>query len=89
MPNDADRTSPKIKVTVPEVVIRDAASSAKRVLGPLAEIIGDMFSGKVRFLRFRAAVKTLEMAAKIAKENGVEPKQTPIKLSGRRVGSAT
>jgi hypothetical protein len=69
----------KINLKVPEDVTRDTVSFARRILGPLAEI-GDLFSDKVRFLRFRSAAKTLNRAAEIAKENGISPKAIPMKF---------
>lgn len=69
----------KVNLKVPEDVTRDTASFARRILGPLAEI-GDLFSDKVRLLRFRSATKTLNRAAEIAKENGISPKAIPMKF---------
>lgn len=79
MPSDTGRTGLHVKVTIPEDVTRDTVSFARRVLGPLAEI-GDLFSDKVRFLRYKSAVKTLNRAAEIAKESGIEPKEIPTKF---------
>jgi hypothetical protein len=56
-----------LNVTVPADVTRDTANFVKRILGPLAEI-GDLFSEKVRFLRWKSAAKTLNRAAEIVKE---------------------
>jgi hypothetical protein len=69
----------KINLKVPEDVTRDTLTFAKRILGPLAEI-GDLFSDKVRFLRFKSAAKTLNRAAEIAKENGFSPSTIPMKF---------
>jgi hypothetical protein len=69
----------KINLKVPEDVTRDTLTFAKRILGPLAEI-GDLFSDKVRFLRFKSAAKTLNRAAEIAKENGISPSTIPMKF---------
>jgi hypothetical protein len=69
----------KINMKIPEDVTRDTVSFARRILGPLAEI-GDLFSDKVRFLRFKSAAKTLNRAAEIAKENGITPKAIPMKF---------
>lgn len=41
-----------VNVTVPQDVTRDTVGFARRILGPLAEI-SDLFSEKVRFLRFK------------------------------------
>jgi len=69
----------KINLKVPEDVTRDTVRFARRILGPLAEI-GDLFSDKVRFLRFKSAAKTLNRAAQIAKEQGISPKAIPMKF---------
>jgi hypothetical protein len=69
----------KINLKVPEDVTRDTVSFARRILGPVAEL-GDLFSDKVRFLRFRSAAKTLNRAAEIAKEQGISPKAVPMKF---------
>jgi hypothetical protein len=79
MPSGTGLPGLKINLTVPEDVTRDTVSVARRILGSLAEI-GDLFSDKVRFLRFKSAVKTLNRAAAIAKEKGIEPKTIPIKF---------
>jgi hypothetical protein len=63
-----------VKIDIPEDVTRDTVNSVKRILGPLVAI-GDLFSEQVRFLRYRSAVKTLNRAAEIAKDNGVRPKE--------------
>jgi hypothetical protein len=69
----------KINLKVPEDVTRDTVTFARRILGPLAEV-GDLFSDKVRFLRFKSAAKTLNRAAEIAKEQGISPKAIPMKF---------
>jgi hypothetical protein len=69
----------KINLKVPKDVTRDTVTFARRILGPLAEI-GDLFSDKVRFLRFKSAAKTLNRAAEIAKEQGISPKAIPMKF---------
>jgi hypothetical protein len=69
----------KVNLKVPEDVTRDTVTFARRILGPLAEI-GDLFSDKVRYLRFRSAAKTLNRAAEIAKKNGISPKTIPMKF---------
>src|ERR1700730_715931 len=69
----------KINLKVPEDVTRDTVSFARRILGPVAEL-GDLFSDKVRFLRFRSAAKTLNRAAEIATEQGISPKAIPMKF---------
>jgi hypothetical protein len=68
-----------VKLNIPEDVTRDTVNFAKRILGPLAEI-GDLFSEQVRFLRYRSAVKILNRAAEIAKDNGIKPKELPAKF---------
>ena len=68
-----------VNLTIPSDVTRDTVGFAKRILGPLAEI-GDLFSDKVRFLRFKSAVKTLNRAAEIAKAKGILPNKIPIKF---------
>ena len=69
----------KINLKVPEDVTRDTVTFARRILGPRAEI-GDLFSDKVRFLRFKSAAKTLNRAAEIAKEQRISPKAIPMKF---------
>jgi hypothetical protein len=79
MPSGTGLPGLKVNLTVPEDVTRDTVSFARRILGSLAEI-GDLFSDKVRFLRFKSAVKTLNRAAEIAKEKGISPKAIPMKF---------
>jgi len=68
-----------VKLNIPEDVTRDTVNFAKRILGPLAEI-GDLFSEQVRFLRYRSALKILNRATEIAKDNGIKPKELPAKF---------
>jgi hypothetical protein len=68
-----------VNVTVPPDVTRDTVGFAKRILGPLAEI-GDPFSDKVRFLRYRSGMKTLNRAVEIAKAKGILPNEIPMKF---------
>lgn len=68
-----------VNITVPEDVTRDTMGFARRILGPLAEV-ADLFSDKVRLIRYKSAVKTLNRAAEIAKEGGFKPEEIPIKF---------
>src|ERR1700724_2108638 len=79
MPSGTGPPGLKVNLNVPEDVTRDTVTFARRILGSLAKI-GDLFSDKVRLLRFKSAVKTLNRAAEIAKEKGISPNTIPIKF---------
>jgi hypothetical protein len=79
MPSGKSPAGLNVNVTVPDDVTRDTMGFARRILGPLAEI-GDLFSDKVRLIRYKSAVKTLNRAAEIAKEGGLKPEEIPIKF---------
>jgi hypothetical protein len=64
---------------VPEDVTRDTVNFGKRILGAAAEL-GDLLSDRIRFQRYRSAIKTLNRAAQVAKADGVHPKQIPLKF---------
>jgi hypothetical protein len=79
MPSGKAPAGLNVNVTIPEDVTRDTVGFARRILGPLAEL-ADLFGDKVRLLRYKSAVKTLNRAAEIAKEGGFKPEEIPIKF---------
>jgi hypothetical protein len=60
------------------------AASVGKALAPLLGGVGKEVSGlvadQIRFLRWKNAVKIVKKAARIAKENDVDPKQVPLKF---------
>ncbi len=68
-----------LSVVVPEDVTREAMGFMQRVLGPVAEI-GEFCSDKVRFYRWKSAVRTIEKANEIAQDRNIKPQQVPIKF---------
>jgi Abortive infection alpha len=48
-------------------------------LGPVAEA-SDFLSDKIRYFRFRSAVRTIERAREIIRQRGIRPKEIPLKF---------
>jgi len=69
----------KPKIDVPADVTRGAVGFLQRVLGPIAEA-SDFFSDKIRYYRFRSAIKTIERAKVITDQSGIRPQQIPLKF---------
>jgi hypothetical protein len=67
------------KVDVPGDVTRSASNFLQRILGPVAEAI-EFLSDKIRFYRFRSAIRTLERAKEITEASGITPKELPLKF---------
>jgi hypothetical protein len=68
----------KVNVDVPAAVTEAATSFTLRVLGPVAEA-SDLLSDRIRFFRWKSAVKALAKAKEFAEKHGFEPKQIPLK----------
>ena len=66
-------------VSVPADVTRSAIGFLQRLVGPAAEV-ADLLSDKIRFFRFKTAMKTAQIAEKIAKEKRLNVSQVPLKF---------
>jgi hypothetical protein len=53
-----------INVGIPDDVVRSANSFLQRLIGPLADA-ADLLSDKLRYVRFRSALKTLVLAKEL------------------------
>jgi Abortive infection alpha len=67
------------KINVPADVTRGAVGFMQRILGPVAEA-SDFLSDKIRYFRFRSAVRTIERAREITEQSGIRPKEIPLKF---------
>lgn len=65
--------------SLPDYASRDAVKLLTRLLGPVAEA-ADLVSDRLRLARWRAATKTLNRAAELASEHGINPQQVPLKF---------
>ncbi|MFC3677546.1 Abi-alpha family protein [Ferrovibrio xuzhouensis] len=70
---------PNITIHIPEDVTRDMAGFFQRLLGPVAEA-ADFLSERIRFYRWQSAMRVLKRAEEIAQDEGIEPKQVPLKF---------
>jgi len=70
---------PEIKIEVPADVTRETLGFLQGILGPVAEA-GDFLSDKVRFWRWKSAMKTIERAQVIAGELNISPATVPLKF---------
>lgn len=87
--SDDDNSGPSVKVDisakveakfdVPADVSRDTLAFFQRLLGPVAEA-ADFLGDKVRFYRWKSAMKVIARARQISAETGIEPNPVPIKF---------
>jgi len=68
-----------ITLKVPVDVTRSAVGFLQRILRPVAEAT-DFLSDKIRYYRFRSAIRTLERAQEITVQSGITPKELPLKF---------
>lgn len=68
-----------IKLSPSEKASDSVVTFAQRLLGPVAEA-ADFLSDKIRFMRWKSAQRTLELAEDIAYERGIEVKEVPVKF---------
>ena len=66
-----DGMSNEIKIDIPADVPRDTLKFFQRVLGPFADA-SDFLGDKVRFYRWKSAIKTLQRAEEFAKASPVK-----------------
>jgi len=71
--------SNEIKIDIPADVPRDTLKFFQRVLGPFADA-SDFLGDKVRFWRWKSAIKTLQRVEEFARANNVAPKEVPLKF---------
>jgi hypothetical protein len=75
------KAAPEIaKVVGPVAVAIPFTSIVKKMLGPAADELAEMWRDQVRLYRYGRQVKCIEKAEKMAKEAGFTPKAVPIKL---------
>jgi hypothetical protein len=67
------------KIEVPADVPRDIVGFFKRLAGPLAEAT-DFLSDKIRYYRFKSAMKTVMRAKEINAQSGISPNEIPLKF---------
>jgi hypothetical protein len=67
------------KVNVPDDVVRSANEFLQRVLGPIANV-SDLLSDKIRFIRYRSAIKTLAAAKEIADKSHIRLTEVSTKF---------
>ena len=77
--NDKPIISIDIDPSIPPDVWKDVASVLIRIFGPIAEL-SDLLSERIRFFRFKSAVKVLHRANEISEKSGVELKPLPVKF---------
>lgn len=70
---------PDIRVNIPDDVVRSTSDFLQKLLGPAAEA-ADFLTEKIRFYRWRSAVRTVERAKQIAQERGVTINPVPAKF---------
>lgn len=69
----------KIDLNLPEQVAKELNSFVRKLVGPAAEV-SELLSEKVRFFRFRSAMKTLALAEKMMDEAGRPVNLVPVKF---------
>jgi hypothetical protein len=68
-----------MEIKIPEDASRDTLQFVQRLLGPVAEVM-DFLGDRVRFYRWRSALKTIQRAKQMVDAAGIEPQQVPIKF---------
>src|SRR5664279_4350830 len=80
-PNDLIKVAPEIaKVAGPLAAAIPFTAIVKRMLGPAADELAEMWRDKVRVYRYERQMKLLEKVEGIAKEAGFTPKAVPPKI---------
>jgi hypothetical protein len=69
----------QIKIDVPADVTRDTLTFVQRILGPVADA-ADLLSDRIRFYRWKSAVRMLSRAREIAEEQGLAIGEVPLKF---------
>ena len=68
-----------INIGLPEEASARVVAFTERILAPATDV-ADLFSDKVRYFRWRSAMRTLQRAEEIARETNVTPKLVPLKF---------
>lgn len=76
-------------LNIPQKIIDIAGEIISKLLGPAITEGGELFADKIRFVRFKNQISILNKVQKLLDENGLTPKQIPIKLSFPLFDNAT
>jgi len=76
---DSMKVNISLKAEISQETTDRVVNFAQRLIGPLAEV-GDLFSDKIRYFRFKSAIKTLEKAESIVREREISVKEVPLKF---------
>src|SRR5437016_1130922 len=80
-PDDIIKAAPAIaKVAGPLAAAVPFTAIVKRMLGPAADELAEMWRDQVRLYRYERQLKCVEKAERMAQEAGFTPKAVPIKL---------
>lgn len=79
MADDTDDDPLVVKLDIPKEVWGDVAGLLGQVFGPAGQA-GEWLSDKIRFYRFKSALKTLKKSKEIIEKEGVVIKELPIKF---------
>lgn len=79
MADDTDDDPLVVNLDIPKEVWGDVAGLLGQVFGPAGQA-GEWLSDKIRFFRFKSALKTLKKAKEIVDNEGIILKEIPIKF---------
>src|ERR1700733_7293431 len=80
-PNELIKAAPGIaRVVVPAAASIPFTSIVKRMLGPAADELAEMWRDQVRLYRYERQVKWIEKAEKMAADAGFSPNEVPPKI---------
>ena len=68
------------EVNYPKKIIEIAEKMLDKLVGPAISETGELIADKIKFYRFKNQIKILNNVKKLLEENGLSPKQIPIKL---------
>ena len=67
------------KLVAAKEVAKETLAFCQRILGPVAEAT-DFLTDKIRYYRWRSALRTLARAREFTEELGIEPQPVPVKF---------
>src|ERR1700733_11994052 len=80
-PNELIKAAPGIaRVVVPAAASIPFTSIVKRMLGPAADELAEMWRDQIRLYRYSRQIKCVEKAEKMAEEAGFTPSAVPPKI---------
>jgi hypothetical protein len=65
---------------MPDLTAASVGKALAPLLGGVGKEVGGLVADQIRYLRWKNAIKIIDKAARIAKNNRIDPKQVPLKF---------